>query len=286
MIKGFNHLTLSVSDLDKSLSFYSDIFGMKLRFKSSRTIYLEGGELWLALYLDPNVRQGPLKEYTHFAFDVTSDSLKFIEFQVEKYNIELFQGNTSQGNSLYLLDPDGHKVEVHIGNIEERIASYRANPKEDYEFFDQFTIRKARVEEAIFLSNLALRSKAHWGYSEEFIEACRPHIYVDKDYIEKWPVVVGVLNEKIIGFFSLKSIGEENRLDNLWIEPKFIKYGYGKILFNEAVKYARELEWNYFRLAGEPDAVLFYEKMGAALIGEIQSRLREDLFLPHMEIKI
>ena len=285
MIKGLNHITLSVSNLDQSISFYSQALGMRLRFKSSKTIYLEGGKLWLALYLDEKTRGKPLEEYTHFAFDVSSDSFKILKSKVVELNMKCYQENTSQGESLYLLDPDGHKVEVHVGGIEERIASYKANPKSDYEFFDDFVIRKAKAEEAIFLSNLALRSKSYWGYSEEFIEACRPHIYVDKEYIEKWPVVVAELNNNIIGFFSLKQIDSENRLDNLWIEPKFIKCGYGKILFSESIKHAKDLGWNYFRLAGEPDAVTFYEKMGATLIGEIQSRLRDDLFLPHMEIK-
>ena len=34
-------------------------------------------------------------------------------------------------------------------------------------------IRQARVDEARLLSDLALRSKAHWGYPPEFIECCR-----------------------------------------------------------------------------------------------------------------
>jgi hypothetical protein len=57
------------------------------------------------------------------------------------------------------------------------------------------------------------------------------------------------------------------------------------MLFKEAIKSAKELEWDYFRLAGEQGAIPFYKKMGATLIGEIKSRLRADLFLPHMEIK-
>ena len=43
------------------------------------------------------------------------------------------------------------------------------------------TIRAARVGEAGFLSELALRSKAHWGYDAAFIEACRDELSVDAD---------------------------------------------------------------------------------------------------------
>ena len=152
--------------------------------------------------------------------------------------------------------------------------------------YNGYILRNAIVDEAKFLSELALRSKAYWGYSNEFLEACRPHIYVDADYINDWPVVIIESNDIIIGFLSLKTIKSENRLDNLWIEPEFINKGYGKVLFHEAVKQAKKLGWDSFKLAGEPDAVAFYEKMGAKLIGEIQSRLRDDLFLPHMEMSL
>jgi hypothetical protein len=35
-------------------------------------------------------------------------------------------------------------------------------------------IRPARPGEAAALSALAMRSKAHWGYDQEFLEAVRP----------------------------------------------------------------------------------------------------------------
>ncbi len=148
-----------------------------------------------------------------------------------------------------------------------------------------YKIRQAKVDEAEYLSDLALRSKAIWGYSKDFIIACKPHIKVDREYIEAWPVKVLDKQDEIIGFYSLKIINGENRLDNLWIEPRYIRYGYGTILFKNAIDEAKKLEWNYFRLAGEPGAVPFYEKHGAKLVGKVQSRLKKDLFLPHMEIK-
>jgi hypothetical protein len=53
-------------------------------------------------------------------------------------------------------------------------------------------------------------------------------------------VYVLVKDEVIIGFYSLKTINGENRLDNLWIEPNHIKNGYGKSLFEHSVLIAKK----------------------------------------------
>ncbi len=147
-------------------------------------------------------------------------------------------------------------------------------------------IRKARLGEEDYLSDLAIRSKSVWGYSEEYLEACRPHLKIDQEYISKWPVFILEEDNRIMGFYSLKIVNHEPRLDNLWIEPSHLKHGIGKQLFKHATNTAKALGWASFRLAGEPGAVAFYEKMGANVIGTIQSRLKTDLLLPHMEMAL
>ncbi len=37
--------------------------------------------------------------------------------------IPLFKENTSPGDSLYFLDPDGHKLELHVGSWQNRIEA-------------------------------------------------------------------------------------------------------------------------------------------------------------------
>lgn len=144
-------------------------------------------------------------------------------------------------------------------------------------------IRQARLDEKNLLTNLTLESKSYWGYSSAFLEKCRPHLTMTEDYIKNWPVKVFEKNGEVIAYFSLKKIGEENRLDNLWVRPKYIKSGIGKVLFKEAISVAKEIGWTFFTLVGEEKAIGFYEKQGARLIGKIQSRLGEDIFLPHMK---
>lgn len=42
---------------------------------------------------------------------------------------------TSEGNSLYLLDPDGYKLELHVGHWQSRLAAVKEAPYEGMEFF-------------------------------------------------------------------------------------------------------------------------------------------------------
>lgn len=149
---------------------------------------------------------------------------------------------------------------------------------------DNFTIRKANLDEGKCLSELTLRSKAYWGFSQEFLNKCRPHLVIDEKYISEWIVRVLETNEELVGYFSLKVIGRENRLDNLWLEPKFIRKGYGSILLRDAIQTARKIGWSSFRMAVDDHALEFYEKKGAKVIGQVQSRLGKDIFLNHVEL--
>jgi catechol 2,3-dioxygenase-like lactoylglutathione lyase family enzyme len=75
-ISGLNHLTLAVSNLERSVGFYGELLGFSIRMRGPRSAYLEAGTLWLALVLDPDVRHGPLPEYSHVAFSVAPFELR------------------------------------------------------------------------------------------------------------------------------------------------------------------------------------------------------------------
>lgn len=150
----------------------------------------------------------------------------------------------------------------------------------------EIQIREARRNEVEELNELAIMSKSIWGYSAEFLERCRPHIRVDDQYLQRWPVRVATLEDRPVGFYSLKVVQGDNRLDNLWIHPDYIKQGIGRKLFRDAIRVAKAMKWQYFRMAGEPESVGFYKKQRASLIGEVPSRLGEGIVLPYLEFQI
>lgn len=136
MIKGINHLTFAVSDLDESFRFYTDVLSFRPLARWAKGAYLLAGEDWICLSLDPEIRTGPLDEYTHTAFKVTEKEFQPISEQIIRSGTKQWQENRSEGNSLYFLDPDGHKLEIHSGDWKSRLAACRDKPYLGMVFFD------------------------------------------------------------------------------------------------------------------------------------------------------
>ena len=135
MISGINHITISVSDLEKSFTFYTQILGCHPLARWKRGAYLLAGKLWLCLSVDRDTRHQVFPEYTHIAFTVSPEEFSNYCQKITQLNIKLWQENTSEGDSLYLLDPDGYKLELHVGTWQTRLAAIRQQPYENMIFF-------------------------------------------------------------------------------------------------------------------------------------------------------
>lgn len=135
MLTGINHITLSVKDLEESFNFYVNILGFKPIAKWERGIYLTVGETWIALFLDKNIRKETLPEYTHIAFGIDQENFKTFSKKIRE-NAVIFQENTSEGDSLYFIDPNGHKLEIHVSDLNSRIKSVKEKPYKGMVFFD------------------------------------------------------------------------------------------------------------------------------------------------------
>ena len=123
MIEGINHITFSVRDLGRSLAFYTGVLGCSLRKRWVSGAYLEAGTLWVALIVDEDTRKEPLPEYTHTAFQVSVANFNALALRIIQAGAIIWQENTSEGESLYFLDPDGHKLEIHTSNLAARLLA-------------------------------------------------------------------------------------------------------------------------------------------------------------------
>ncbi len=81
-------------------------------------------------------------------------------------------------------------------------------------------IRRALPGEAAYLSALALRSKALWGYDAAFMEACRGPLTVDPEAIAKCPFYVLDEGGTITGFYGLSGQPPRGEIGFLFVEPE------------------------------------------------------------------
>ena len=135
MLTGLNHLTLAVTDLPRSVSFYHDLLQLRLDATWDHGAYLSLPGLWLCLSLDPLRPSAPAAEYTHVAFTVGADDFAALAQRLRAAGVVEWRDNRSEGASFYFLDPDGHKLEAHVGDLASRLQACRAKPYAGMQFY-------------------------------------------------------------------------------------------------------------------------------------------------------
>ncbi|WP_374351193.1 VOC family protein [Chitinimonas sp.] len=134
MLSAINHLTLAVADIDLALRFYVGLLGARAHARWDSGAYLSIGDLWLCLSLDAARAAACSSDYTHYAF--SSDDFASAAKRLRDAGVIEWRVNQSEGNSLYFLDPDGHKLELHDGDLASRVAACRQHPYAGMVFFD------------------------------------------------------------------------------------------------------------------------------------------------------
>lgn len=145
-------------------------------------------------------------------------------------------------------------------------------------------IRAAEPHEADALTAIALRSKAHWGYSQELIDLWASDLAVDPARCDGESTWLITLDNVIVGFGEID--GNTARLDDLWIDPPYMKMGLGRLLLQQSMQNAADRGCTGMEFEAEPHAVGFYERMGAQVIGEHVSESVPGRVLPIMRIDL
>ena len=129
MISALNHITLAVQNIERSFIFYKDVLGFSPLVKWEKGAYFLVGEksdqpgsgFWFCLNVD-NARVSS-ECYTHYAFTVAESDFEEMAQKIIRSGANIFKDNTSPGQSLYFLDPDGHKLEIHTQDWKSRIST-------------------------------------------------------------------------------------------------------------------------------------------------------------------
>lgn len=143
-------------------------------------------------------------------------------------------------------------------------------------------IRPARPDEAGLLSDLAVRSKAHWGYDEKFLAGSRVQLAVRPGDVEVRRVTVAEEAGTVAGFYALEGLPPIGELSLMFVEPACIRTGVGRRLFEHAVTTARTVGFRNFTIDADPFAEDFYLTMGAIRTGSSPSSVVPGRELPRL----
>lgn len=149
-------------------------------------------------------------------------------------------------------------------------------------------LRPARPEEAGPLTALALRSKAHWGYDEAFMAACREELTLRADEVAARRTAVAEDEDtgEVIGFVTLEGEPPRGAIGMLFVSPGAMRRGAGRLLYGHALATAARLGFTRLTIDADPNAEPFYRAMGAVTVGRTPSGSIPGRTLPLMTVAV
>jgi len=135
-------------------------------------------------------------------------------------------------------------------------------------------IRRAHPSEARSISELALRSKAHWAYNDAQLEVFREELSLSAADVVAHQAHVLLLDETLTGFYTLVPVGEGAvELQHLFVDPAQLRKGLGSELWRHALSTAREQCFSRMIIQSDPNAAGFYRALGATHESDIASSI-------------
>jgi catechol 2,3-dioxygenase-like lactoylglutathione lyase family enzyme len=113
---GLSHIALAVRNVERSLGFYQQLFGVEVLFRDAATIQVTtpGSHDVIAFEQDP-AQAGKSAGIAHFGFRLTSpDDIDLAVAEAERAGGKILRrGEFSPGFPyVYVEDPDGYEIEI------------------------------------------------------------------------------------------------------------------------------------------------------------------------------
>ncbi|MEU5159970.1 GNAT family N-acetyltransferase [Streptomyces sp. NPDC020875] len=144
-------------------------------------------------------------------------------------------------------------------------------------------IRPARPTdaEARAATALVLAAKAHWGYDDAFMAACRDELTVTAADIPRRRIAVAEAPDgELAGLVCLDGTPPHGRIGLLFVAPHTMRAGLGRALYAHAVEEAGALGFTGLTIESDPHAVGFYLALGARPVPGTESAPLPALTVP------
>jgi len=152
-------------------------------------------------------------------------------------------------------------------------------------------IRPARSGEASILTELCIRAKAHWGYDSAFMAAAARLLQIRESAIGAGGVLAALRNQDPRAPSGVAVVAPLRRpgwceISHLFVAPECFGIGIGRALFQAAIGHAAQQGASHVSILADPNAALFYAKLGARRCGEAPSGVERNRMLPLFEFAI
>jgi GNAT superfamily N-acetyltransferase len=133
-------------------------------------------------------------------------------------------------------------------------------------------IRPAGAGEAAAISDLTVRSKAHWGYDDAFMARAAPELTVDEAELARLDAIVAEDDDgRVIGIAAIDPDPDPPVLELLFVEPAVIGTGLGGALLRAVLTRAAARGFDQLAIVSDPNAEPFYRAHGAQRVGTERS---------------
>lgn len=140
----------------------------------------------------------------------------------------------------------------------------------------------------MLLSDLAIRSKAAWGYETGMVDAFRDELTLDLAAIADWHIHVAQQGDGLAGFYALsvQPDGRTGAIEMMFVDSGRMRQGIGRALWRHMMELAETQGLTKILIDSDPYAEPFYRAMGARRTGEAPSESIPGRMLPRLEVDL
>ena len=138
---------------------------------------------------------------------------------------------------------------------------------------DEIQLRPLTPDDAAAVSELAIRSKSVWGYSAEKMAVFCKELTISREELSNRIATGAVIAGEMVGYYTLKEGSDEAELEQIFVDPAWLKKGVGSKLLQHALDECLQRGYRRVIVLSDPNAAGFYTKAGADLIENIRSSI-------------